>query len=215
MTRVFLVDDHAIIRLGYVALIDREPDMEVCGQAGNAVQALAAIRQLQPDIVIADIGLEGMNGIEMVKHLKSEFPDLPVLVISMHDDTLYAERALAAGARGYLLKNIADTTMVGAIRQIRSGGFYLSERINQRILTRFTAGRPTIAGSPVESLSDREIEVFELIGRGLSTAQIAESMMVSPKTVETYRGRIKEKMGVDSTSELVQQAVLWIQSRGS
>jgi DNA-binding NarL/FixJ family response regulator len=215
MTRVFLVDDHAIIRLGYVALIKGEPDMEVCGEAGNAIEALGLIRGVKPDIVVADIGLEGMNGIEMVKHLKAELPDLPVLVISMHDESLYAERALAAGARGYLMKSIADTMMITAIRQIVNGGFHLSEKINQRILTRFTTGRPAVASSPLELLSDREIEIFELIGRGLSTGQIASTIMISPKTVETYRGRIKEKIGVDSTSELVQQAVFWVQSKVS
>jgi DNA-binding NarL/FixJ family response regulator len=215
MTRVFIVDDHPIMRRGYTALINREADMEVCGEAGSAPEALSQIAQLKPDIVVADIGLEGMSGIEMLKHLKTQDPQIPVLIVSMHDESLYAERALAAGARGYIMKSVADTVVTTAIRQIVQGGFYLSERINQRILTRFTGGRPAVATSPVELLSDRELEVFELIGRGLSTGQIAEAMLLSPKTVETYRGRIKEKLGIESTPELVQHAVLWTQEKGS
>jgi DNA-binding NarL/FixJ family response regulator len=213
MTRVFVVDDHPIMRRGYAALINREEDMTVCGEAENAPDALSKIAELQPDIVVADIGLEGMSGLEMLKRLRVENPHILALVVSMYDELLYAERAIAAGAQGYIMKSAVDTTVIAAIRKIMKGGIYLSDQISQRILARFSGSASRSIASPVERLSDREIEVFDLIGRGMSTAKIAEAMMLSPKTIETYRSRIKEKLGLGSASELVQQAVLRVQEK--
>jgi DNA-binding NarL/FixJ family response regulator len=212
-TRVFVVDDHPIVRRGLVQLIEQDSDFKVCGEASSAEGALQNIPKLNPHLAIVDISLQGTSGIELLKRLKIEHPELPVLVISMHDESLYAERALRAGARGYIMKHEAITTLQTAIRRVVSGNIFLSERMTERLLEKAT-GRQTNPGpTGVESLSDRELEVFELIGRGHRTSEIARRLCLSVKTIETYRAKIKDKLHLRSGAELVQHAVSWVQGR--
>jgi DNA-binding NarL/FixJ family response regulator len=209
--KIFVVDDHSVMRWGYIALINQEPDLHVCGEAASALEALEQIPVAAPDLAIVDISLEGMNGIELTKHLQTQYPELPVLVVSMHDESLYGERALRAGARGYIMKREARTRIVEAIRRILNGVFYLSDAMSTKILLQYQGRRFDEEASTIERLSDRELEVFELFGRGLSTREIAEALLISPKTVESHRNRIKVKMAVESTTELLQHAVQWVQ----
>ena len=203
------------MRRGYRALINGEMDMEVCGEAETAIEALEKIQQAAPDLVIADISLEGMNGIEFIKRLQTERSGLEVLVVSMHEESLYATRALQAGAAGYLMKKEAESQVIPAIRQVLGGRYYVSDRMQDTIMLQFAGRMPPkkVAGqqNPFENLSDRELEVFELHGRGLSTREMAEAMHISPKTIATHRGRIKTKLGIESTHELMRRAVLWIE----
>ena len=214
--RIFILEDHPIMRRGYRTLINGEMDIEVCGEAETAIEAMEKIPGANPNLVIADISLEGMNGIEFIKRLQSERPDLEVLVVSMHDESLYAERALQAGAVGYVMKKEADNSVLTAIRRVQSGRYYVSERMEDRIMQLF-AGQmspKTMAEkqSSVGQLSDRELEIFELHGRGLTTRDMADLMGISPKTVATHRARIKTKLAIETTPELVRRAVLWIEN---
>lgn len=210
-TRVFIVDDHPIIRQGLIQLINQEEDLAVCGDSEDACQALEKVKELQPGIVIADISLKGMSGIDLIKNLKARYPDLPILVLSMHDESLYAERVLRAGARGYIMKQEATGKFLEAIRRILKGEIYVSDSITSRILEKSidSRGQPRI--SPVERLSDRELEVFQFIGKGFKTRQIAKELHLSIKTVETYRENIKDKMKIDNATELVRHAVQWVE----
>jgi DNA-binding NarL/FixJ family response regulator len=208
--RVLIVDDHPIVRQGLAQLLEQEEDLIVCGEASSARSALEAIERLQPSIVIVDILLKDVNGIELIKMIKSRFGKIPVLVMSMHDESLYAERSLRAGARGYIMKEEATDKMLTAVRKVMTGGIYLSERMVSRILHRLAEGKDE-AESPLDRLSDRELEVFQLIGEGSPTRQIAERLNVSIKTVESYRAHIKEKLELTSSTELVKQAVHWVQ----
>jgi DNA-binding NarL/FixJ family response regulator len=210
MHSIFVVDDHPVMRRGYAALISRESDFEMCGEASSAEEALDVIGDDEPDLIIVDISLEGMSGIELIKHLQSQHPDLPVLVVSMHDETLYGERALHAGARGYVMKSEVDDVIIEAIRQILQGGFYLTDHLNRKILLQYTGRGPT-ESTTLEKLSDRELEVFELIGRGRSTRDIADALHVSVKTVQSHRSRIKQKLAIDNITELTRRAVIWVQ----
>ncbi len=209
---VFVVDDHPVIRWGYISLINQEPDLEVCGEADTAFEALDKIPEASPDLAIVDISLAGMNGIELTKQLQVLHPDLPVLIVSMHDEVLYGDRALRAGARGYIMKREVRTKIVEAIRRLLSGGTYLSDQMSTRLLNQYQGGRFD-ERSPIERLSDRELEVFELYGRGYSTREIAEALFISRKTVESHRNRIKDKLGLESTSQFLQRAVQWVQSQ--
>ncbi|MFW5955414.1 MAG: response regulator transcription factor [Rhodothermales bacterium] len=210
---IYIVDDHPLMRRGYAYLLNGEDDLQIVGEAGSAEEAFPEIRALKPDLVITDVSLEGMNGIELTKRLQTERPDLPVLIVSMHDETLYAERALRAGARGFIMKREVDDVIVSAIRRVLSGGLFLSETMSTRMLLRFSRRglRPEVA--TIDSLSDRELEVFEMFGRGYSTREVAGALHISPKTVESHRGRIKEKLAIQSTAELVKRSVLWVQNR--
>jgi len=210
--RIFIVDDHPIMRRGYSALISREPDLEVCGEAGSGEEAIEQILKESPDLVIADISMDGMNGIEMIKHLKSLRPELPFLVVSMHDETLYAERALHAGASGYIMKSEVGTSVIEAARRILQGGLYLSEQMSSKLLRPYFGRPKDTAGGTVRVLSDRELEIFELMGRGFTTSDIADMLHISPKTVESHRARIKSKLGLENTAQLRQRAVLWVHS---
>lgn len=215
-SRIFILEDHPVMRRGYRALINGEMDLEVIGEAETAAEALEKIERVPPDLVIADISLDGMNGIEFIKRLHTQYPDMEVLVVSMHDESLYAERALHAGAAGYLMKKEAESRVIPAIRRVLNGRYAVSDRIEDQIMVQF-AGRIPLkeaAENPesLSRLSDRELEVFELHGRGLSTREMAETLDISPKTIATHRGRIKSKLAVDSTPELVRRAVLWIES---
>jgi DNA-binding NarL/FixJ family response regulator len=210
--RIFIVDDHPIMRRGYASLIGREPDLEICSEAGSAVEALSTIGNCSPDLAIIDISLGGMNGLELIKQLLAQRPHLLILVVSMHDESLYAERVLAAGAKGYIMKSVVDRTVIDAIRRILTGGYFVSEKMSSRFLSQL-GGRRT-AASPrmlVANLSDRELEVFELLGHGRTTAEIASALTISPKTVETHRARIKEKLGVATGRELLLYAVRWVE----
>jgi DNA-binding NarL/FixJ family response regulator len=211
--RVFLVEDHPVTREGFAQLLNYQTDLQVCGQAGTAGQALTAIATLKPDLVIVDISLAGTSGIELIKDLASQDPILRILVLSTHDELLYAERALRAGARGYVMKHEPTEQVMTAIRQVLLGEVYLSERMRNRVLEKVTKGVSAVIASNVDQLSDRELQVFELIGEGRSTGQISASLHLSVSTVETYRAHIKEKLGLQNATELVQHAVEWIHTR--
>jgi DNA-binding NarL/FixJ family response regulator len=206
--KVFLIDDHPIVRQGLALFIDREPDLMVCGEAEGATSALQAIRETAPDFVVLDISLEGPDGLELLKTLRVRYPNLPVLVLSMHDEAVYAERALRAGANGYIMKQEATDKVLTAIRHILGGDVYLSDRLTKRMLQQFVNGSVS-PRDPLAKLSDRELEVYRLIGAGHSTRQIADELHVSTKTVESYQAHIKEKLALRNARELVQHAVEW------
>jgi DNA-binding NarL/FixJ family response regulator len=207
--RVFIVDDHPIVRKGLTQLINQEPDLVVCGEAEDAHKALVLLKGSKPDLVLVDISLQGVDGIELIKGIKLRYVNLPVLVISMHDESLFAERALRAGARGYIMKQEAMDKMKGAIRKVLKGELYVSERISAKMLEQFIEGKPEKISTPVDVLSDRELEVFRLIGRGLGTRQIAQEIRVSVKTVDSYRAHIKEKLKLENATELMKHAIHW------
>lgn len=206
--KIFIVDDHPVVRRGYASIISRESDLEVCGEASSGQEALEKIPETHPDLILADILMEGMSGIELIKHVEAQEFDMPVLVISMHDESLYAERALEAGAMGYIMKDEVDTVIIDAIHTILQGGLYVSEQMNAKMLMR-SVGRSVDNESSLAQLSDRELEVFEHLGRGLTTSEIADAMFISPKTVGTHRRQIQEKLNITTTAKLRQRAVLW------
>ena len=209
--RLLVVDDHPVIRKGLTKVLDLEPDLEVCGEADNAGQALAALRAGTFDLALVDISLRGVSGIDLLKDLKIHWPELPVLILSMHDEMLYAERALRAGARGYVMKQEPLAHVLTAIRRVLRGHIFVSEAVNGRILNRMTdSGKTGGGGHLIEALSNRELEVFQFIGRGSGTRDIASEMHVSVKTVETYRAHIKDKLQLKTASELMRFAVDWV-----
>jgi DNA-binding NarL/FixJ family response regulator len=209
---VFLVDDHPLVREWLTQVIQREDDLTVCGEADDAPEALEKILKIQPDIVIADISLKTSHGVTLVKDIKAQRPNLPVLVLSMHDESLYAERVLRAGAMGYITKQEATKKILHAIRQVLSGHIYVSENMASRMVHKLVAGKPGETASPIERLTDRELEVFQMIGRGLGTRRIAEELHLGIKTVESYRARIKDKLGLEDATQLLQQAIQWVHS---
>jgi DNA-binding NarL/FixJ family response regulator len=206
---IFIVDDHPIVRQGLALLINREPDLAVCGDAEETSSALRRIEELNPDLVIVDISLNGPDGLDLLKNIRSRDPNLPVLILSMMDELLYAERALRAGANGYIMKQQATEQVLTAIRRILGGEIYLSERMANKMLHLFVGGSPKEQTSPVADLTDRELEVFRLIGEGHGTRQIAEQLHLSIKTVESYQAHIKEKLLLKNGRELVQRAIQW------
>lgn len=209
--QVLIVDDHPIFRNGIIQLINHEPDLHVCGEICSAAQALGAVEDLKPDIVVLDLSIQGTNGIELMKSVRALHPHLPVLMVSMHDEGIYAERALRAGARGYVMKAAPSEKVIEAIRRVLSGGIYLSEAIGGRLLDTFLNGRAiNVGSSTVEQLSDREIEVFRAVGEGRGTREIARTLFLSVKTVETHRVHIKEKLQLKTAPELVRAAVEWV-----
>jgi DNA-binding NarL/FixJ family response regulator len=203
------VDDHPIVRQGLQQMIDREPDLKVCGEAEEARSALQAIATLKPDIVVMDISLTGPSGIEILRSVRQTDAKLRVLVLSMHDETVYAERALRAGANGYIMKQEATEKVLVALRKILGGEVYVSDRVANKMLKQFVGGAPASRRSPLDDLTDRELEVFRLIGEGHGTRQISDELHLSVKTVETYQAHIKEKMGLRNARELVQFAIQW------
>ena len=214
--RIYLLEDHGIVREGLKAIIAKEPDMEVCGEAGNAAEAFTGIQSLQPDAVVTDISMPGMNGIEFLKNLKALHPGIAVIVLSMHNESDYAERALRAGAVGYVMKMESTGEIIIALRKAFLGEKHISEKIAASLMNKALGNlRPAIDGpwSLVETLSDRELEVFERIGNGGDTKSIAALLGVSPKTVEVHRIHIKEKLGIPSLSELIRQAAVWVDHR--
>ncbi|GIV59592.1 MAG: DNA-binding response regulator [Rhodothermaceae bacterium] len=211
MKKILIVDDHPLMRKGLALSIESETDLKVVAQAADAEEALAALETHDPDMAVVDISLPGMSGLELIKHMLALKPGLKVLVVSRHDESLYAERAIRAGARGYVMKLEAGEVIVQAVRRVLNGGIYVSEEVNERLLMGIAAGREMLAKSPLEVLSDRELEVFELTGRGLGTREIAERLHLSIKTVESYRARIKNKLNLNTAAELMQHAVQWVE----
>jgi len=210
--RVLLVDDHPLLRRGLRTLIDQNSRYEVCAEAADAPHALEMLRQHQPDMAVVDITLNSTNGIELTKNLCAQKPGLQVLIMSVHDEQFYAERALRAGARGYLMKNMAGEEVFTALDRIRSGVLYVSPALKEKMLHRFVNGQPQALVSPVQTLSDREMEVFELIGEGFSTQAIASRLHLSVKTIDSYREHIKTKLNLSSGSDLLRHAIQWMKS---
>jgi len=208
--RVLLVDDHPIVRQGLALLIDRESDLVVCGEADGAHSVFRAITTLRPDIVILDISLNGPDGLDVLKEIRTKTASLPVLILSMHDESIYAERAIRAGANGYIMKQEATEKVLVAIRRILQGEVYLSDRLTSTMLQQYVRGESLPRKSPLVNLTDRELEVFRLIGEGRGTRQIAEELHLSVKTIESYQAHIKEKLALRNARELVQHAIEWI-----
>jgi len=209
---VLLVDDHPIVRQGLAQLINQQPDLIVCGHAEDSVGAFNAIATLHPDIVVLDISLSGPDGLAILKAIRADDSALPVLILSMHDESIYAERALRAGANGYIMKQEATDRVLEAIRRIRGGEVYVSDRISKRLLQQIVSG-PAADKSPIEALTDRELAVFRLIGKGHGTREIAGDLHISVKTVETYQAHIKEKLSLRNARELVQHAFQWVSAQ--
>jgi len=211
-TQILLVDDHPVVRDGLTTIINHERDLNVCGGADDAHQALKAIGDLKPDVVVVDISLKNSDGIELTKSIKAKYTTLPVIILSVHDESVYAERALRAGARAYLMKEVVSENIVKAIRTVLKGEIYVSDAISKKFLHKVAGDKTGKTKTLIENLSDREFEIFRLIGDGLKASQIAKKLHLSVKTVETYRGRLKEKLNLDSASELLQYAIKWTKS---
>lgn len=212
-TRVFLVDDHPLVRESLTQLIEQQPDLEVCGEAPSAAAALARVGGARPDVAIVDLSLEGRSGLDLIRDLKLSFPGVAVLVLSMHDEQIFAERALRSGARGYIMKREATKNVIAAIRRIREGKLYLSASLQAALAERAATGARPAEGSPVTRLSDRELEVFRQIGQGRATRQVAEALHLSSKTVQAYCARIKDKLGLTSSTELLREAIRWVEEQ--
>jgi DNA-binding NarL/FixJ family response regulator len=210
--QIFIVDDHAMFRDGLRQLIDREADLTVCGDAADVTEALKGISKSEPDLVIVDISLSGKSGIDLIKAIKDKDEDLPVLVVSMHEETLYAERALRAGAMGYVMKQESAKVVKTAIRKLLAGDMHLSEKMANSVISKFMHGADELPPSPLEKLSDRELEVFRMLGLGKAVRQIAEEMSVTIPTINSFRNRIKEKLQLNSSTEVMLHAIHW--SRG-
>lgn len=209
---VLIVDDHPVVRQGLAQLINQEKDLEVRGYAEDAFQAMQAIKDVRPDMVIVDISLKDTSGMDLIKDMKIQYPNLPILTLSMHDESLYAERALRAGAKGYIMKHEATEKVITAIRRVLAGEIYVSDSMAAKMVSKLATGTTPKSASPVEGLSDRELEVFRLIGEGHKTRDVAEKLHLSVKTIETYRAHIKEKLGFKDGNELFRFAVEWVNS---
>jgi DNA-binding NarL/FixJ family response regulator len=210
-TRILLVDDHAVVRFGIAQLINHQTDLEVCAEEEDASHALSAIEKLKPDLVIADISLKDSSGLELMRNIKAQHPKLPVLVVSSHEETVYAEIAFRAGALGYLMKEAALEKILPAIRRVLGGAIYVSDALAARMLQQQIRGQSNINESPVRNLSDRELEVFQMIGRWKKTSDIAKELHLSIKTIEYYREQIKHKLNLHNAAELTQHATSWVQ----
>ncbi len=210
--QVYLVDDHPIVRQGLIKLIEQEPGLAVCGESGNVAMALDDVQKIDPDVILVDISLEESNGLELIKLIDDLGLQIPMLVLSMHDESLYAEHALRAGASGYVMKQAAATTLIQAIEKVLEGEIYVSKTMSSQMLKMALRGGGDEPRTGTELLSLRELEVFELIGRGNSTREIAEQLSLSVKTIETYRAHIKDKLQLRSGTELMQRAVHWVEN---
>lgn len=209
-SRILIVDDHPLFCEGLSRVIDSHPSLKVCGQAPDAPAAMKAVAELKPDLVLVDISLEGTNGIDLIKSLKAKYDDIPILVVSMHDESLYAERALRAGAQGYLMKNQPIQTVRAAILKVLSGNVFLSEKMSTSVLAKLLLGKKDEPVSSVDQLSDRELQVFQMLGEGKSSRQIAEALDLTIPTIHSFRNRIKEKLHIQNASELVLHANQWV-----
>jgi DNA-binding NarL/FixJ family response regulator len=210
--RIMVVDDHPLTRAGVVDLIDKQADLEVCCQLGGPAEAFSAITKQRPDLLLTDMTMPGRAGIEFVKDVVALDPDLPILILSMHDEMIYAERALRAGGRGYIMKDQGGEKLLMAIRRVLSGQIYVSDRMSATILDHLTDQRPRGSNSPIAKLSDRQFEIFRLIGQGKSSRAIADQLHLSAKTVDTHRMHIKEKLDIEDAVSLVCHAVRWVQT---
>jgi DNA-binding NarL/FixJ family response regulator len=209
--RIFVVEDHPIFRLGLSKLIGLEPDLTLCGEAGNTGHALEALRHVEADVVVVDISLPGANGMELVKSLRAEHPKLPILILSAHDENLYALRALRAGAAGFLMKRESGDSFIPALRAVLAGKIWVSSAFGQQLIYKIASGANSENGaSPLDALTDRELEILRLVGEGKATSQIAESLHLSVKTVECHRLHVKEKLNLQTANELVRFAVEWV-----
>jgi len=212
--QIMLVDDHPMMRAGLAQIINRQPDLETCCEFGSAAEVFEGLSHFKPDLVLTDITLPRKSGMELIKDLQAVAPGLPILVVSMHDETMYAERALRAGARGYIMKESGGENLLVAIRQVLAGKVYVSPQISAIILDNFSARKPRGSSSPIEKLSDREFEVFQLIGHGKGSREIAIQLHLSPKTVEAHRSQIKQKLGLKDAVALTHQAIRWSEAEG-
>jgi DNA-binding NarL/FixJ family response regulator len=210
--RLVIVDDHPIVREGLVQQINRQPDLVVCAEASNVSQAWAAVEKHQPDLVLVDINLPGRSGLELIRDLRTHAPAVPTLVLSMHDESVFAERVLRAGGRGYVSKEAGGDELVAAIRRVLSGQIYVSESVSTRLLDSLSGKHPVRTVSPVDQLTDRELEVFTLIGQAKETKEIARRLHMSGKTVEAHRAAIKRKLKLNTGPELTRHAVLWVEA---
>ncbi len=213
--KILVIDDHPMMREGLAQLIANEPDLIVCGEAGDATEGLTKIAATAPDLVIADITMPGKSGLELIKDVETLHPGLSILIVSMHEEAFYAERVLRAGGRGYVMKQEGGKKLMEAIRTVLDGKVYVSEKMSANILNLFGNRRNDPAASPVQTLTDREFEVFQLLGRGLSTVQIAQRLNLSPKTVEVHRTNAKTKLKMKTAAELLRYAVRWLESEGA
>lgn len=211
-SKILIVEDHPVFRLGLRELINQESDLEVCGEADDVAGARKAIGTTEPDMIVVDLSLKNSNGMELIEELCIDKKAVPVLVLSMHDETVHAQRCILAGARGYIMKQEASGSIIKAIRHIREGHCYVSPRIMTQVLCRFRRDSESLEKSPLDDLTDRELQVFQLIGQGLASGEIAKHLNLSVKTVGTYRERIKEKLGFKHGGELVRFAVLWLEN---
>ena len=209
-TRIYIVDDHPLVRQGLSQIVASEADMEICGEAEDSPAAIRGVGEANPDAIIVDISLKGANGIELIKNLKAIHDDIPILVFSMHDETIYAQRALRAGAKAYVMKKESPSKVVDAIRKIIQGEIYVSPSVADQVLHQIVSGPGNVSTSPVDRLTDRELEVVQLIGRGLSSREVAESLHLSVKTIESHRAHVKEKLSLRNATELVQFSVQWV-----
>ena len=209
-TRIYIVDDHPLVRHGLSQIVANEADMEICGEAEDSPAAIRGVGEANPDAIIVDISLKGANGLELIKNLKAIHEDIPILVFSMHDETIYAQRALRAGAKAYVMKKESPSKVVDAIRKIIQGEIYVSPSVADQVLHQIVNGLGNVSTSPVDRLTDRELEVVQLIGRGLSSREVAESLHLSVKTIESHRAHVKEKLGLRNATELVQFSVQWV-----
>lgn len=210
---VLLVDDHPFMRAGLRQLIDRQPDLFVGGEAGNPSEAFQQLARAVPDLILTDLTMPGRGGLEFLRDIRATHGKVPILVVSMHDEGVYAERALRAGARGYIMKEAGGENLLAALRRVLAGEIYVSPRMSARILDAISTGRPRGSRSPIEQLTDREFEVFQLIGQGKSTRDIATALHLSPKTVDVHRGHIKEKLGLRDVTALIRHAVRWVETQ--
>jgi len=212
--RILLVDDHPVVRTGYQMVIQTQSDLEVCGGVSSVSEALTAIEREKPDLVTTDLTMPGRGGLELIKDLAAVRPETRVLVCSMHDELIYAERCLRAGARGYIMKEAPGDQLLVAIRTIAAGGVWVSPRLGSQIIGLFTGAKPRGSRSLVEKLTDREFDVFRLFGEGKSTKEAASALNLSPKTVAVHRDNIKSKLGIHTTAELLRHAIRWVESQG-
>jgi DNA-binding NarL/FixJ family response regulator len=210
--RILLVDDHPFMRAGLAGLIERQPDLMVCGEAGNPIEAFHALEKAKADLVLTDLTMPGRSGLEFIKDLHAAEPALAILVMSMHDEVVHAERALRAGARGYIMKEAGGENLLAAIRQILCGQVYVSPRMSARILDGMSGAKPRASSSPIQKLTDREFEIFQLIGQGKSTRDIATQLHLSTKTVDVHRSHIKEKLELHDVTALIRHAVRWVET---
>lgn len=213
MSKILIVDDHPVVRGGLKSIIDGRDDLSVCATAGSVQEALALVDSTAPDLVLTDLGLPGRNGIELIKDLRTLHPELPVLVMSMHDELIYAERVLRAGGRGYVAKESPAEILLEAIRKVLAGGVFVSDLVTNHFLHGLSGNSGQRTSFPIQRLTDRELEVFEHVGRGKSTHDIADQLGISPRTVDAHRTHIREKLGLCDGNELIRFAVRWVESQ--